>query len=166
MEEAHDREALIQNEPKIDALTQQLSTDLAAVPTRKVKLFEGSNEMADMQDPEKAIAVLKKFDVKADLVYKQCYSERYKWWQINFNRVQLVAAKFDELLMKTNYGAGLNGNDKQLVPVIADVQARIAGMLSHLTNIAIKVIGLAPQFKVNKAMVEESINSYKKFPTQ
>lgn len=166
MEEAHDRERLIQNDPKIDALTQQLSTDLAAVPTRKVKMFEGSDVMADMQDPDKAIAVLKKFDAKAEQVYKQSYDEQYKWWRDNFNRVQLVAAKFDELLLKTNYGASLNGNDKQLVSAIADVQARILVMLYHLTNIGIKVIGVAPQLKISKIMVEESINSYKKFPTQ
>jgi len=79
---------------------------------------------------------------------------------------QVTRAKFDELLIKTNYGAGLSGNDKQLVPAIADVQARILGMLYHLTNIGIKVIGVAPQLKISKAMVEESINSYKKFPTQ
>jgi len=166
MEEAHEREKFIQNNPKIDALNQQLTTDLAAVPTRKVKFAEGSDVMVDMQDPDRAIAVLKKFDAKAEQVYKLSYEEQYKWWLNNFNRVQSVAAKFDELLIKTNYGAGLSGNDKQLVPAIADVQARILGMLYHLTNIGIKVIGVAPQLKISKAMVEESINSYKKFPTQ
>ena len=166
MEEAHEREGLLVKEAKIDALSQQLSTDLAAVPTRKVKMFEGSDVMADMQDPEKSIAVFKKFDAKAAQVYKQCYDEKYKWWQDNFNRVQAVAAKFDELLTKTNYGAGLNGNDKKLLPAIADVQARIMGMLYHLTNIGIKVVSVAPQLKLSKAMVEESIDSLKKLPTQ
>lgn len=166
MEEAHDREQLIQNEPKIDALTQQLSTDLAAVPTRKVKFAEGSDVMVDMQDPGKAIAVLKKFAAKADLAYTQCYDERYKWWRDNFTRVQMVAVKFDELLTKTNYGASLTGNDQQLKPVIADVQARILGMLYHITNIGTNVVAVTTQFKLSKAMVEESINSFKKFPTQ
>lgn len=166
MEEVHEQESLLQSYPKVDELNQQLGQELSAVPTRKVKMFEGSDVMADLQDADKAIAVLKKFDVKMRQAYKQAYDEKFKWWNACFNQIRTVALKMDNLLTTVGYGSRLNGNDQQLLPVIADVQARVVGMLYHLIGIGAKVVAIAPQSKVSSVMVEESISSFKKMSSQ
>lgn len=162
LEEAHENEGLIPRDEAIDELNKSLSADLDAVPTKKVKFAEGSDVMVDMKNADKSIEVLKKWEAKAQQIYKQGYERQYLWWTENYNRIKSAAIKLDDLLAATNYGNSLSGSDRQLIPVMADVQARIVGLLHHLTNISTRLIGYAQQANLHKIMTEESIESLKK----
>lgn len=159
LEEARKREELVFHDPKLDAIDAEKIQALSAVPTKKVKFAEGSDVMVDLPDRDKMIEVMKQFDSRKLKIFERVYNEQYGWWQTNFTRITTAAKNLDALLQATNFGENLQGNDAQLRPALADVQARIVSMLHHLTNIGTKIISISQQANNSKQATEEYIRN-------
>lgn len=159
LEESREREGLVFQDAKLDAINAEMIAALTAVPTKKQKFVEGSDVTVDMPDREKTIEVMKKYDTKKLKVFKQVYNEQYAWWWANYSRITTAAKNLDNLLQATHFGESLQGNDAQLRPAIADVQGRIVSLLHHLTNISTKIISIAQQASISGQATEEYIRN-------
>ncbi|GAA4745994.1 hypothetical protein [Flavisolibacter ginsenosidimutans] len=165
-DEAREREPMILSDPKINVLNEQYTKELTAVPKKKVKLFEGFDALADVSDPDKSIAVTKKWSGTIQAEYGDYYRDQYAWWSVNLARFKTAAAQLDGILQATNFGKNLAGNDKQLLPVIADVQERVMAMLYHLHYTAARISGIVTQVAANRLATEQAIDNFKKIPAQ
>ncbi len=146
---------------ELDALNDKLQAGLKKLPHKKVKIFEGAT--IDVEDPLKAIALLEQNEAARQKFFQAQYAPELQLWNNNFTLIKTAGEKLDGVLVKINYGNGLGGNDKQLIPVVADVQARIWEMTFHLTNITRDVINDAQIAEASKASLKQNMDIYKKY---
>jgi hypothetical protein len=161
LEEARKHEELVFHDSKLDAIDAEKIQALSAVPTKKQRFAEGSDVMVDLPDREKTIEVMKNYDAKKMKIFSRVYNEQIAWWKTNYLRIETAANSLDSILRETQFGESLQGQDAQLRTAIADVQERIVGLLSHLTNIGSKIISISQQAYTSTLATEEYIkNSY------
>lgn len=144
-------------------LNHQYAAQLDKVPTKKIKVMEGSDVTVDMADPDKVVALMEATQKKRRQIMEKNYNELYRWWHQNFSKVQGAAAKMDVLLVNVNHGESLNGSDQDLVPLMAGVQLRIWEMLTQLTIIAGDLVQKGQWAKISEQELQEGKEMYKKF---
>ena len=115
-----------------------------------------------MPDPEKMIKVLQQSNNKLQHYYLVKYKDNYSWWKANETILRQCAIKMDALVKSINFGNSFEGNDKQLVTVIADVQQRIWEALYNLNIVTRTILSNVFEASYIKKQTEERIEMYKK----
>lgn len=159
LKQAKEREGVIFQDSRLDDMDKERIQALSEVPMKKIKFAEGSDVMVDLPDPDKTIEVMKRFDARKMEVFKTVYQQQYSWWQTNYTRAAAAAQKLDVILAETQFGQVLSGNDRQMLPAIADVQARVLGILCHLENIGTKMISISQLAWASKQATEDYIKN-------
>lgn len=147
---------------EVDALNSQMEEALQQLPVRKVK-YKGEDFVMEMGDPEKAVQLIRQYEVKKQLAFQKRYDKGFKSWQKTFQYLQEAGKKLDGILQQTANGTGLTGSDQQLTRIIADVQARVLEAMHRLAAETRKVIMDGQVSEWNRKQTEYTLSQYQNY---
>ncbi|MFT3677617.1 MAG: hypothetical protein QM781_17130 [Chitinophagaceae bacterium] len=141
----------IRNRKIVTAYTEENSN----IPQKKVDY--GNGIIAEIPDPRKQADLIRKYEQLQLKSLQEEYAERYRHWQTYLPVFMKAAEEVMILLQSVGYGEALTGSDKQLIPYLADLQARAVETASCLREVAAKIISVANQGMQVKAANAQSI---------
>lgn len=153
---------MFERDDEINAINGQLELDKAKVPVKKVKVFEGMDAVAEIPDPQKMLKLLKDADQKRQNYFQRKHTSLYSWWKINAENIYRCANELSALLDAIDYGKKLDGNDRQLIALVADVQERVWEALMHLNSISFTIAANGQTAAASRKMTEDAAGIYRK----
>lgn len=150
------------NDAEADEVDAELRAALDNLPRKKVK-HKAENIITEMEDPVKAIELCKQYEARRQKIFQKRYTEQYRSWQTQFQKLTAAGSILDSLLSNTTYGERLSGNDKQLKTIMADVQARALETLYRLLAETRKVLMDGQISEWTRKTTEHTIATYNDF---
>ncbi len=127
----------------------------ARIPQKKVDY--GNGIIAEIPDPRKQVDIIRKYEKLQLKSLQDEYTDRYQHWQTALPVFMKAAEEVMSLLQSFDYGEALTGADRQLIPYLADLQARAVETASCLREVASKIVSVANQAMQIKAANAQSI---------
>ncbi|MBO9732657.1 MAG: hypothetical protein J7623_28700 [Chitinophaga sp.] len=149
-------------DPEIFAIDAQMNAELSHVPTKKVKVFENSDELSELPDYALMVKIASAADNKRQQVLRKRHIALYQWWKENEWLLRQSAYRLDTLVAATGNGAALTGADQPLLAMIADCQERIWHGLAALGAVTGMMAANTTQAAGSRQQVEEMITMQKK----
>lgn len=147
---------------EIRILNEKMELEKEKIPMRKVKIFEQSDVTTEVQDPEKMAKLLKDDNERRQLYFQRKHNELFTWWNTNKANVEQCAGKMDALLDDIHFGSDLTNSDRQLIPIIADVQERIWQAFLDLNSITRTIVQKDREAAALQKVNEDAIEMYQK----
>ncbi|HYH15112.1 MAG TPA: hypothetical protein VD794_07830 [Flavisolibacter sp.] len=148
------------NDSNLDAIHDKFEEALKKLPKRKVKIAEGFTY--DVEDPDKAIALLEQYEADWHKVSAQRYSVRYKWWVTHYEKLKVISEQLDAIATQAS-GFTATQADRSIQLVVADAQARIWMAWQRLSSVTHSLFMDAIVDAGAKKQTEESIAMYRKY---
>ncbi|ANE52381.1 hypothetical protein [Flavisolibacter tropicus] len=101
---------------RLSEISDKFSEDLKKLPKKRIEIMDGIYD--DVEDPEKAIALLEKYKTDWQQAFERMYTTRYQWWSLQYAKLSAMSKRIDAIAAQTNATEGT------IQPVLADLQAR------------------------------------------
>lgn len=146
---------------RIIASNRKIEERRAAIPKKKIEVFAGV--FSEIEDPVKMSELFQQIEKEKQAIFGDNYASLYQWWQSGYSELKAISGKLDELLVSTDFGTALNGSDKQVVPLMADLQLRIWEALYSFSGLTRRMLVLAQTAELSQQQTEANIEIYKQY---
>lgn len=140
---------------KLVSVVTKFNEDFKNLPKKKVEIMDGIYD--DVEDPEKAIALLEKYKTDWRRAFEGMYTTHYLWWSLNYAKLSAMSKRIDAIAAQANVADGA------IIPVIADLQARTLEAWQQLYMVTQGLFTDATIAASADIQVEQSIEIYRKY---
>jgi len=142
----------------LEANHKKFNDDLENLPKKKVMLSGFSQEIAD---PNKAIALCKRYGDQRQQAFGDEYATTYKWWHQQYQKLRTVSEGLDALVLEVN--SLEDGSRRSLQPFLADLQIRTLEALYKLTVVTQRLYNDRLIGMIGEQQVKEMIDMYTQY---
>jgi hypothetical protein len=142
----------------LDAINKNFNTELENLPKKKVILTGFTHETAD---PDKAIALCRKYGVQREQAFEEEYLATYSWWNQHYQKLRATGESLDALAVQLN--SMEDGSGRSIQPLLDDLQIRTWEALYKLTAVTQRLYNDRLIGLLGEQQVKEMIDLYTQY---
>jgi hypothetical protein len=148
------------DDENLKAVHQKFDEAFKKLPKKKVKVMEGFYN--EVEDPDKAIALLEQHRTDFHQAFEKQYAVRYKWWTGAYEKLSVMSQRLDAIASETSAVIS-NEADRSVKLAIADLQGRTWEAWQRLSAVAQGLFINTMIAAAAKGQVDSSIEIYRKY---
>ena len=142
----------------LEAINKNFNTELENLPKKKVVLTGFTHETAD---PDKAIALCRKYGVQREQAFEEEYLATYSWWNQHYQKLRATGESLDALAVQLN--SMEDGSGRSIQPFLIDLQIRTLEALYKLTAVTQRLYNDRLIAMIGEQQLKDMIDLYTQY---
>jgi hypothetical protein len=148
------------DDENLKAVQQKFDEAFKKLPKKKMKIMEGFYN--EVEDPDKAIALLEQHKTAISQAFEKQYASRYQWWMAAFEKLSAMSNRLDTIAIDAGSVVS-NDADRSIQLAIADLQGRTWEAWQRLCAVTQGLFINTMIAAAAKGQIDSSIEMYRKY---